>query len=59
MTRIVLIMLAVGMLSGCGAGARFVGFGNCSADGSVVWFEYPNSKGEYEGLNNAPCKKPA
>jgi hypothetical protein len=37
---------------------RFVGFGNCSADGSVVWFEKPNAAGSYEGLNNNPqnCK---
>lgn len=58
MTRAIFVLLAVATLANCG-GARFAGFGNCSADGSVVWFEYPNSKGEFEGLNNAPCKKPA
>ena len=38
---------------------RFAGFGNCSADGSTVWFEKPNSHGSYEGLNNGPqnCRK--
>ncbi|MBX6367125.1 MAG: hypothetical protein IRZ04_04045 [Rhodospirillales bacterium] len=38
---------------------RFVGFDNCSADGSVVWWEMPNSRGSYEGLDNNPqnCRK--
>jgi hypothetical protein len=40
------------VLASCGG--RFAGFSSCSADGSPVWFEYPNSNGSYEGLNNGP-----
>jgi hypothetical protein len=47
----VLIAAAL-LLAACGG--RFAGFGSCSADGSPVWFEYPNSKGSYDGLNNGP-----
>jgi hypothetical protein len=54
MSRIVIMLVALAALSGCG---RFAGFNNCSADGSLVMFEYPNSKGSYEGLNNGPCRK--
>jgi hypothetical protein len=45
------------LLSACSG--RFAGFGNCSADGSTVWWEYPNQAGSYEGLNNNPqnCRK--
>jgi hypothetical protein len=44
------------VLAGCG---RFAGFGNCSADGSVVWWETPNQSDRYDGLNNRPqhCRK--
>ena len=55
MTRALLLLIALGLLSGCGGG-RFAGFNNCSADGSTVWFEYPNAQGSYDGLNNGPCK---
>jgi hypothetical protein len=57
MTKKLAVLAALALLlSGCG---RFAGFGNCSADGSVVWWEYPNSAGSYEGLNNSPqnCRK--
>jgi hypothetical protein len=48
--------LAVTLASCAG---RFVGPGVCSQDGSVVWFERPNSQGSYEGLNNSPqnCRR--
>jgi hypothetical protein len=47
------------LLSACSGGGRFAGFNNCSQDTSVVWYEYPNSAGSYDGLNNGPqyCKK--
>ncbi len=50
--RTALLLAAALLLAGCGG--RFAGFNNCSADGSPVWFEYPNSQGSYEGLNNGP-----
>jgi hypothetical protein len=61
MSRVVLLIvlgLALPLLSACdtGKGGRWAGFNNCSADGSVVWWEYPNAQGSYEGLNNGPCK---
>lgn len=57
MTRYsVLPLLAVGLalaLSACaGPGGRFIGTDKCSKDGSVVWYEYPNAKGEYDGADN-------
>ena len=55
MSRIVITLIALAVLSGCSG--RFAGFNNCSADGSYVMFEYPNSKGSYDGLNNGPCRK--
>jgi hypothetical protein len=55
MPRILIVLVALAALSGCSG--RFAGFNNCSADGSLVMFEYPNSQGSYEGLNNGPCKK--
>jgi hypothetical protein len=39
-------------LAGCVEGGRFAGLRSCSADGSVVWWEFPNQTGSYEGLNN-------
>jgi hypothetical protein len=56
MIRNVLVLCALLALAACG-NSRFVGFNNCSADGSPVWFEYPNEQGSYEGLNNGPCKR--
>lgn len=56
LVRTLIVILAVGVLSACGG--RFAGFDNCSADGSVVWYEYPNSDGTYDGLNNGPCDRP-
>jgi len=55
--NIVALAMVAALLAGCGG--RFAGFGNCSSDGSVVWWEYPNSAGSYEGLNNSPenCRK--
>ena len=51
-----IILVAALALSACSTG-RWAGFNNCSADGSTVWWEFPNSKGSYDGLNNGPCKK--
>lgn len=56
LVRTLIVILAVGVLSACGG--RFAGFENCSADGSVVWYEYPNADGSYDGLNNGPCDRP-
>ncbi|MEQ8344281.1 MAG: hypothetical protein RIB84_03510 [Sneathiellaceae bacterium] len=44
-------------LANCGEG-RFVGFDKCAQDGSIVWYERPNSQGNYDGLdvNAANCK---
>ena len=56
MHRTIIVLAALALLSGCADGARFAGFDNCSADGSVVWMEYPNSSGTYASANNAPCK---
>ena len=53
--RTAVLIVAMLALAACGGG-RFAGLNNCSADVSPVWFEYPNSKGEYEGLNNGPCR---
>jgi hypothetical protein len=59
MSRSILVfatLAAVALLGGCAEGGRFAGWNNCSADGSVVLMEYPNSTGSYAGLNNGPCK---
>ena len=58
MIRKALIVAALLALSACSGNYRFMGFNNCSADGSPVWFEYPNAAGSYEGLNNGPCQPP-
>lgn len=55
MSRTLILLAALAVLAGCSG--RFAGFNNCSADGSLVMFEYPNAAGSYEGLNNGPCKK--
>ncbi len=49
--------LLVLMLSGCSG--RFVGFLECSQGGSPVWWEYPNSKGSFDGIGVSAqnCKK--
>ena len=47
------VFIAALLLSACSTG-RWAGLNNCSADGSPVWWEYPNSKGSYDGLNNGP-----
>ena len=54
---VAVMFAAVLALSACSG--RWAGGTNCSKDGSVVWFEYPNSKGSYEGLDNKPeyCAK--
>ena len=46
------------LLSGCSSG-RFVGFTQCAKDGSTVWWAYPNSQGNMNGLdvNAANCKR--
>jgi hypothetical protein len=56
--KILLIVAVAATLAGCSTG-RWAGFNNCSQDGSPVWWEYPNSHGSFDGLNNGPqyCKK--
>ena len=53
--RTSLVLLPLVLLTACGSG-RFAGFNNCSADGSAVLIEYPNENGNYDTLNNGPCK---
>lgn len=55
MLRAMILVVPLVLLGACG-GARFAGFNNCSADGSAVLFEYPNSQGRYDTANNGPCK---
>jgi hypothetical protein len=55
MSRTIIVLIALALLSGCAG--RYAGLNNCSADGSVVLREYPNSSGSYDGLNNGPCNK--
>jgi hypothetical protein len=59
MARSLALIVGVTLLLGACTGGRWGGPMNCSADGSPVWYEYPNSKGSYEGLNNGPqnCKR--
>ena len=52
----IIVLATLALLGGCAGGGRYAGFNNCSADGSVVVTEYPNSAGSYAGLNNGPCK---
>ncbi len=51
-----IVLATLVVLCGCSGGGRYAGLDNCSADGSVVLTEYPNSAGSYAGLNNGPCK---
>ncbi|HEY1720458.1 MAG TPA: hypothetical protein VGG27_04375 [Magnetospirillaceae bacterium] len=66
MLKTVLVVLATvaaaSTLSACSSGGnssggRFAGFNTCSADGSVVLYEYPNAEGSYDTLNTGPCKR--
>jgi hypothetical protein len=50
------LLTACSDTSGTPYGRRFAGLNTCSADGSVVLFEYANSQGSYDGLDNGPCK---
>jgi hypothetical protein len=54
MSRTIIVIMTLTLLSACSG--RYAGFDNCSADGSAVVMEYPNSTGTYDGLNNGPCK---
>jgi hypothetical protein len=54
MLRSLSMLVAAGLLLAACSTGRFAGFENCSADGSPVWWEYPNSKGSFDGLNNGP-----
>ncbi|HEY4134636.1 MAG TPA: hypothetical protein VGO34_05425 [Alphaproteobacteria bacterium] len=56
MTRAMIVLIPMLLLSACSSGGRWAGFNNCSADGSVVMVEYPNAQGNYDTLNNGPCK---
>ena len=62
MRTAILAVMTLCLLSACSDpsgtpyGRRFAGLNNCSADGSTVLFEYANSQGSYDGLNNGPCK---
>ena len=31
---------------------------SCASDGSVVFYEYPNTRGSYDGLTNTPANCP-
>ena len=55
MLKAILVLATMAVLSGC-SGGRFAGFNTCSADGSVVLYEYPNANGSYDTLNTGPCK---
>lgn len=55
MIKTILVLATLAVLAGCGGG-RYAGLNNCSADGSPVVWEYPNADGNYDGLNNGPCK---
>ncbi len=59
MARSLAVILITTLFLGACSTGRWGGPMNCSADGSPVWWEYPNSKGSYEGLNNGPqnCRK--
>ena len=50
--RILVVLVGCAVLTGCAGDGRFAGLQSCSVDGSVVWWEYPNNAGGYEGLNN-------
>jgi hypothetical protein len=52
MLGISIALVACTTLVGCADGGRFAGLQSCSGDGSVVWWEYPNKAGTYEGINN-------
>jgi hypothetical protein len=51
-SRVLITLFACLILAGCADGSRFVGPLTCSTDGSVVWWEYPNKSGSFDGLNN-------
>lgn len=50
------------LLAGCGNGRwdqeGSVANPSCAPDGSVVFYEYPNSRGSYDGLTNSPAHCP-
>ena len=54
--KAILVLATMAVLSGCGGDGRFAGLDTCSADGSVVLYEYPNADGSYDTLNTGPCK---
>jgi hypothetical protein len=56
MLKAIFVLATLAVLSGCGGG-RFAGMNTCSADGSVVLYEYPNADGSYDTLNTGPCKE--
>ena len=51
--RFIVVVALAAALTSC-ADYRFDGTGSCAPDGSVVWFEKPNSGGSYDGLQNSP-----
>jgi len=61
MRRAFYVVAILSLLGACSSNQtgerRWAGFNNCSADGSVVLWEYADKNGSYEGLKNGPCKK--
>jgi hypothetical protein len=51
--RILIVATVAVALSGC-ANYRYGGTGSCAPDGSVVWWEAPNSDGSFDNLENSP-----
>ncbi len=49
--KMALILMAGVMLAGCAEG-RFTGGKTCMPDGSVVWYQYKNTSGTYEGAKS-------
>lgn len=51
MSRFTVVAAAL-LLAACSSpgDGRFVGVNQCAPDGSVVFWEYPNSQGTYRGI---------
>ena len=57
MSRLLLTLMAGVLLVGCAQG-RYIGLSNCLPDGSIVWYQYQNISGTYDGAKADPkyCK---